>query len=192
MANSLINILEIGVDEMTFWTVAVLALTGQETLSTSVLFTVGHTQNQNILILTFIFITITITQILVFHQLGLKLQTKRERNLIADLSRIYILKVDNFISRWGSKVFLIFLAALLFPPFLTSIIASWLNIPLHTKLYCILLGDCIWYITTWSIVLVTNLLTDNHANLLVNVIIASLIFVIFQRLIANQLMSKWS
>lgn len=176
---------------MTFWILAVLTLIAQETISTSALFAIAYTQNLNPLILTIIFIISTVIQIFIFHYLGLKLQLKG-RNLITGLSRIYIQKANKFLDRWGIKIFLVFLASSLFPPILTSIIASWINLPFRTKLYCILLGDCIWYITTWSIVLGTSLVTENPMNLLIRVIVVSLIFVIFQRRIANRFLSKWS
>jgi uncharacterized membrane protein len=177
---------------MTFWIIAVLALIGQETISTSALFVFAYTQNYNILVLTIIFIAITIIQIFVFHSLGLKLQSKGVRNFITNLTTIYILKANQFIGRWGKRLFLVFLAAFLFPAFLTSIIASWLNLPFRTKLFCILLGDCIWYHITWSIVLGTSFLIENPEKLWVNVVIISFVFVIFQRRIANQIMAKWS
>lgn len=177
---------------MTFWIFAILALISQETISTSALFTVAKNQNHNILLLTFIFVSITIIQIFVFHYIGLKLQSKSSRNFMSDLSRIYIIKAERFIGYWGNKFFLVFLAASLFPPFLTSIIASWFNLPFRTKFYCILFGDCIWYITTWSIVIGINFVTEGSDNLLLRVLIISFIFVIFQRRIANQFLSKWS
>ena len=177
---------------MTFWILAVLTLIAQETISTSALFAVAYTQNFNPLILTIIFIISTVIQIFVFHYLGLKLQLKGGRNLFTRLSRIYILRANKFIGRWGKELFLVFLASSLFPPILTSIIASSINLPFRTKLYYILLGDCIWYIITWSIVLGASFVNENPTNLLIRVIIVSLIFVIFQRRIANRFLSKWS
>lgn len=174
---------------MTFWIIAVIVLIGQETISTSALFVVAYTQNYNVVILTSIFVLVTIIQILIFHSLGLILQTRRQRNLITDMPRIYILKSDQFINRWGIKVFLAFLASSVFPPCLTSLLSSWFILPFRIKFISILLGDCIWYITTWIVVIGTSLLTENHGRLLIRTIVFSLIFVIFQRRISNQLLS---
>jgi len=173
-----------------FWIISVLILSAQETISTCVLFIIALNKNYNPITLSIIFISTTIAQIVIFHTLGLKLRTKRSNNLVSSLVGIYILNAYQFISRHGEKLFLAFLASSLFPPFLTSLIAAWLNLPFRKKLYYILIGDCIWFGTTWVIVIVTSLLTKNHNKLLLNVIVISLFFIIFQRRIANHLISK--
>jgi hypothetical protein len=173
-----------------FWIISVLILSAQETISTCVLFTIALYKNYNPIILSLIFFAATIAQIVIFHNLGLKPKRKRTNNLVSNLARIYILKAYQFINRRGEKFFLVFLASSIFPPFLTSFIGAWLNLPFRTKLYYILLGDCIWYATSWAIVIVTRFLTEDHSKVLMNVIIISLLFIIFQRRIANQLISK--
>jgi len=175
-----------------FWIIAVLVLMGQETISTSVLFAFALSKNLNLIILSFIFVSITIVQIYIFHYIGLRLKAKKSRNLVTSLTGIYVVKADHFINRWGVQVFLILLASSLFPPFLTSFISSWLDIPFRNKFFSILIGDCIWYITTWSIVFGTSILTENDSRLLIKVVIVSLLFIIFQRRFANQLLSRWS
>ncbi len=173
-----------------FWIASILILIGQETISTSALFVIALNKNFSLLILLSMFLLITILQIVIFHYLGLKMKTRGSKNIVTNLSRIYILKADRFIGRWGYNVFLVFLASSVFPPFLTSFMAAWLNLPFRTKICCILLGDCIWYGTTLSIMLGTNLLTENPSKLLMRVVVVSLLFVIFQRRFANQLLSK--
>jgi len=175
---------------MMFWIISALILSAQETISTCVLFTIALNKHDNPITLSLIFISTTITQIVIFHSLGLKLKTKRTNNLASNLARIYILKAYQFIIRNGEKLFLVFLASSLFPPFLTSLIAARLNLQFRTKLYYILLGDCIWYATSWAIIIVTRFLTEDPSKVLMNVIIISLLFVIFQRKIANQLISR--
>ena len=177
---------------MNFWILAFIALTFQETISTSALFAVAYNQNHSTLALNAIFIFVTLFQIFIFHSLGLKMQTKGSRNIIVDLSRIYILRADHFINRWGIKIFLVFLTSVLFPPFLTGFISSWLNLPFRKKILYILLGDCIWYITSWGIVWGTNIITENPSILLIRVIGISLLFVILERHIANRFLTKWN
>ncbi len=173
-----------------FWVISVLILIGQETISTSILFVIAFNKNFSFVILSIIFLLITILQIVIFHYLGLKLKIKRSRNIISDLSKIYILKANQFIGQRGEKVFLVFLASSVFPPFLTSFIAAWLKLPFRSKFYCILLGDYIWYGTILVIMLGTDLLTENPSKLLMRVVVVSLLFVIFQRRFANQLLSN--
>jgi hypothetical protein len=173
-----------------FWILSVLILSAQETISTCVLYIIAFNKNYNPIILSIIFISTTIAQIVIFHRLGIKLKTKKTNNLASNLARVYILKANQFISRNGEKFFLVFLASSLFPPFLTSFIAAWLNLPFRTKFYYILIGDCIWFVTTWAIVIVIRFLTGDQSKLLMNVIVISLFFIIFQRKIANQLISK--
>ena len=173
-----------------FWIISVLILSAQETISTCVLFTIALNKNYNPILLSVIFLSTTIFQIAVFHNLGNKLITKNTENLVSKLARIYILKAYQFINHHGEKLFLAFLASSFFPPFLTSFIAAWINIPIRTKFYSILVGDCIWFCSTWAIVIVTRFLTGDHSKLLMNVMVISLFFIIFQRKIANQLLSK--
>lgn len=177
---------------MNFWILAFIALTFQETISTSVLFAVAYNENHSVVALTAIFIFVTLAQTCIFHAVGLKMQTKGSRNIIVDLSRIYILRADHFIRRWGIKIFIVFLTSVVFPPFLTAFISSWLNLPFRKKLFYILLGDCIWYLTPWVIVVGTNIITENPSKLVIRVISISLLFVILERYIANRLLTKWN
>ena len=175
---------------MKFWILAFITLTGQETITTSGLFSIAFTEHYKFEILSIIFITVTLIEIFIFHHLGVKIQKKRTRNIIVDMSSVYILRSEHFINHWGISGFLVFLASAVFPPFLTAFVASWLKLVFHKKLAYIFLGDCIWYLTTWGIVLGTNLLTENPSHLLIRVIGISLLFVIFQRLIVNRVLTR--
>jgi hypothetical protein len=175
---------------LTFWIIATIFLIGQETISTGVVFTYALIKGYSSILLMAVFLIVTIAQILIFHWLGSNAKSKNTRNIISSLSRIYILKSERFINRWGNRIFLIFLASSLFPPLLSAYMAAWLEFPFWKKLSCIILGDCLWYITTWFIVFGIDLITVNPEQLIPRVAVVSLLFVIFQRRLANQLLEQ--
>lgn len=176
-------------NKITFWGLATLSLLTQETVTTSVLISILIKSKYSFILFTTLFLILTIIEIFVFHWLGMFIQSKGKNSTIAHLVIVYISKADLFLGKWGQSLFLGLLAASVFPPALTSFISSWLPLPYKAKFYSMLIGDIIWYLITFSIVFGIDLLANKPQNLLLNVLLVSLVFVIFQRMITNRILN---
>jgi len=176
-------------NKTSFWGLSILALLTQETITTSALMTILVKSQYSFIFFTTLFLLLTIIEIIVFHWLGIFIQSKGKNSTIAHLVKVYMYKVDHFLAKWGQSLFLGLLAAFVFPPALTSFISSWLQLPYKEKFYSMLIGDIIWYFITCSIVFGIDLLSNNPQNLLLKVLLVSLVFVIFQRMITNRILN---
>jgi hypothetical protein len=176
--------------KITFWGLSILALLLQETVTSSTLLVILVNNQYSFILFSSLFLFITITEILVFHRFGKLIQSKSKNSSITHLVSTYISKVDHIIGKWGGSLFLIFLTASVFPPALSSFISTWLHLPFKTKFFSILIGDFIWYLIVWSIVIGTDLLTENPKEFVFKVVLISLLFVIFQRMITNRILIK--
>lgn len=175
---------------MIFWIIATIALIIQETVFTSVVFSISLPIRNNLFILTSIFFISTSIQVLIFHRLGKRVQEKGKNILIIHFVRAYLSNVESFVGRRGCKFFLLIMSASIFPPSLTAFISSWFKLSFPQKFLYILSGDILWYAITWSIVLGVFRIVGNPHFVSLYTALVAFIYVILQRIISKKIVEN--
>ena len=138
---------------MKFWLIAILALIIQESISTSSVMVAAYKGNHNLILFSLIFFVATISEIIIFYNVGKYLQAKKKSTKVVSWVNKYLSKANNFIGKKGKKYFLFLLSSSLFPPSATALIAAWLDISFTQIFLFIFLGNIVWYLASWMVVL---------------------------------------
>ncbi len=163
---------------MNFWLKAILLLIVQESFLTNLLIKETYQDHYNVYIFTGIFLLASIIDTLIGYSLGKYVQRRGLEHKIISWTNNYISKFDDYIGKFGEKIFILFLA-LTFPPYFPAFLSSWLKISLKEIFIIILIGDIIWYITSWGLVIgITHWVKDSQKALYLILFITFIIIIL--------------
>ncbi|HYV94609.1 MAG TPA: hypothetical protein VE978_22740 [Chitinophagales bacterium] len=169
-----------------FWLLAIAFLSLQESVTTAGIMQAAYREGHNIILFTLIFLMTTLSEILIFYRIGKYLQLKGRDSKAILWAKNYIAKADNFIGTRGEELFLVFLSASVFPPSITSFIASWLKLSFQQSFICILIGNILWYVLSWMIVISVGYFVGDAGNALLAVLGIAFIIVLIQKFLSRK------
>nr|WP_294948789.1 hypothetical protein [uncultured Mucilaginibacter sp.] len=176
---------------MNFWVWALATLLIQESASTSASMTVAYQNHHNIYFFCGFFLFATIVEIIAAHRLSLYLKRKNLSIKYLKFITKYIDKAVGLVSIHEKKIFILILSSSVFPAYITTLVTSCFNLPFRTVFIYNLLGNILWFIVLWTVVIgVNKVVTDPQALLLKTLIVVLLIFIvqkIIYRIIKNKI-----
>jgi hypothetical protein len=173
-----------------FWIWATLFLFLQESVTTSGVMESAYSGRHNLYIFTLIFFIATISEIFLFFKIGKLIQIKGQDLKIVEWTRKYLHNAEHFVGSRAKRIFLVLLSASLLPPSATSFISSWLEISFKEIFICLLLGNILWYITCWMVVLSVTFFVKDPQAALYYVLGVSLVLVLVQKVIGQIVFKK--
>lgn len=131
---------------------ALLIVFIQETVTLNGLLVEVRQGFSSIWIITALFTVATVIDIFVGYWLGRAMKRRFKRGPIRVFARKWIKRLQEYIGRHGRKVYMLLLAYFSFP-YINAFIAAWLDIPFGESLLYLFLGNMLFYVTSWLLVL---------------------------------------
>ncbi|MBA3789196.1 hypothetical protein H0X32_02255 [Patescibacteria group bacterium] len=145
---------------MTLWFLIIISLIVQEGLSVTVLLLKAYQLHYPLFAIHAVWLVVTVFQIYTGFYLGKWIQKRFTDSKFERWMKKAAHKLEGIIGERGEEFALIFMSALVSPA-LAALGASWLEISFTKVLIFGLLGDLLWYISTWITVIgAAHLLSD--------------------------------
>ena len=163
---------------MYLWLLITIALTVQEGLSVLAVLLRAYQLHYSLWIIHAIWLAVTIGQIFLTYFFGKWVQKSFARSRFELWIEKSARLLEKNIDSRGESVALMLLSSIISPA-ITAFLASWLEIPFTNVFIFALLGDFLWYVSTWATVLgAVEILLKVKEGLLVLITLAIIVVLI--------------
>ena len=173
---------------MKLWIWIVITLLFQELVSTNAILLEAFQKHYTIWIIHIVFLLGTGIGITVGYWLGQWVQKTFHNKLV-----VYIQKkakrIEGFMGKNGTRLSLVFLSIIDFN-FMDSFLSAWLDVSFWEIFIFLFIGNLLWYISQWVIVLGINTYVHNVYQAFSILIGISIILTVIFRLISQKMLKK--
>ena len=174
---------------MKLWLIIVVALLFQELISTNAVLLDALHMNYNLWIIHGIFVITTSFGIAVGYWIGKLVQ----KIFLKNKTNLYFKKradqINGFMGNNGTRLSLVFLSIIDFN-FMDSFLSSWLPIPFWEIFTFLFIGNLLWYVSEWLLILGINTYFHNIYEAFSIVIAASVVITIIFNLLSKNLLKR--
>lgn len=174
---------------MTLWILIIVTLLFQELVSTNAVLLEAFQKHYNIWIIHIIFLLTTAAGIIIGYLLGRWVQKTFHQNKFITYTQQKAKRLNSFMGKNGTRLSLVFLAIIDFN-FMDSFLSSWLSVSFWEVFIFMFIGNLLWYISQWLIILGVNTYVRNPYQALSVVIGISVALVIIFNLLSGKLWNK--
>ena len=174
---------------MKLWVWIVVTLLFQELISTNAILLEAFQKHYNIWIIHGIFLVTTALGIVVGYWLGQWVQKTFHNNKVVSYIQKMAKRTERFMGRNGTRLSLVFLSIIDFN-FMDSFLSAWLDVPFWEIFIFLFIGNLLWYISQWVIILGINTYVHNPFQALYIIIGLSIVLTIIFKLISNKVLKR--
>ena len=174
---------------MKFWLLLVAILVIQELASANAILLFAYQQHHNLWLVHGIFLAATTVDIYIGYYFGKWIQKKRPAGKLVVLAKKWAVKIESVMGMTGQKLWLLLLGALNFPH-VDAFLASWLNLSFPEIFLFLFLGDLLWYVSEWLIILGVHSFVVNPATAIYVTIGISIILSVIARFASKKILDK--
>ncbi len=174
---------------MKLWIWIVITLLFQELVSTNAILLEAFQEHYNIWIIHGIFLLGTGIGIVVGYWLGQWVQRTFHHNKVVSYIKKKAKRIEGFMGKNGIRLSLVFLSIIDFN-FMDSFLSAWLDVSFWEIFIFLFIGNLLWYISQWVIILGINTYVHNVYEAFSILIGISVALTIIFKLISQNLLKK--
>ena len=174
---------------MQLWIWIVITLLFQELISTNAILLEAFQKHYNIWIIHGIFLLTTALGIVVGYWLGQWVQQTFHNNKAVSYIQKAAKKTERFMGKNGTRLSLVFLSIIDFN-FMDSFLSAWLDVYFWEIFIFLFIGNLLWYISQWVIILGINTYVHNPFQALYVIIGLSVALTIIFKFISQKVFKK--
>lgn len=163
------------------WLVVILIVFVQETVTLNGLLLKATQGEYSLWVITSLFIIATLIEIVIGFLIARYVKKTLHNGKIKDFATRWSVRFKAYIGKHGRKVYLLLLGYFSFP-YLNAFITTWLDIPFWESFWYLVIGNMIFYTTSWLLVLGIATVVPNPVFALVAVVGVTILITIITRL----------
>ncbi len=163
------------------WPLILLILIVQETVTLNGLLVKVHQGESSVWLITLIFMIITTVEIFIGYVAGVYAKERFNKGKVKVFADRWVRRFYAYIGKHGRRIYMILLGYFSFP-YLNAFIMAWLNIPLIESFGYLFLGNMIFYLTSWLLVLGVMSVVPNPFAAFGAVIVLTILVTVAMRL----------
>lgn len=167
------------------WLVVLLIVFVQETVTLNGLLLKTAQGGYSLWSITFLFIIATVIEIMIGFTIAQHVKKRLHNGKVKDFATRWSLRFKAYIGKHGRKVYLLLLGYFSFP-YINSFITTWLDIPFWESFWYLLIGNMIFYTTSWLLVLGIATIVPNPGFALVAVVAVTIFVTVITRLLKSR------
>ena len=175
---------------MKLWLIIIGSLLIQELASVNAVLLNARELGYNLWIIHGIFIVVTSFDIWLGYQIGVWFKQRLHGKKLTGYIARGAAKLDHFMGSNGKKFSLVVLGLVNFP-YLNGFFIPWLATDLREAFLFILLGDSLWYVSEWLLILGVKSFVHDPYIALVAVLGLSVVLIVALRFVSRKLFSKF-
>lgn len=172
---------------MKLWIWIIVALLFQELVSTNVILLEAFQKHYNVWIIHLIFVVGTAVGIIVGYWLGHWVQKTFHHNKAVTYLQHRARKISKFMGKNGTRLSLVFLSIIDFN-FMDSFLAAWLDVSFWEIFTFLFIGNLLWYISQWLIILGIHTYVHNPYQAFSILIGASIVLTIVFKFVSEKIL----
>ena len=173
---------------MKLWLLIITTMLFQELVSSNAVLLQALQLHYNIWVIHAIFVCSTLVGIWIGYYIGQWVQKTFHHNKAVSFIQKHADRVDHFMGENGIRLSLIFLSFIDFN-FMDSFLSSWLKKPFWEVATFLFIGNLLWYICQWLLILGVHTFIPNPYTAIYTIVGISIIITIVVRYIGKKI--KW-
>jgi hypothetical protein len=165
---------------MKHWLIAIVILIFQEVVSLNTLIFETHQGAYTPWIIHLIFLIVSAFDIWIGFIIGRWVKRKYHTGKIIRFVEKWTARFEAYSGKKGKRIALLAFG-FISSPYITSFIASWLDVSFAEMFVLIFFSDILWYIGTWLVIIGVTAFVPNPVHALIVIIIISLLIILFSR-----------
>ncbi|MDB5188911.1 MAG: hypothetical protein JWM92_509 [Candidatus Nomurabacteria bacterium] len=163
------------------WPWVILILFVQETVTLNGLLVKTHQWDYSIWIITLLFIIATTVDIIIGYAIGRYAKKRFNNGKVKAFAVKWSLRLTAYMGKHQRKIYLVLLGYFSFP-YLNAFITAWLDISFAESFFYLFVGNMIFYITSWLLVLGITSIVPNPFIAFIAVILVTILVTIAARI----------